>query len=125
MNVFTLGGTCLNDRWVYDVNDCQTGDNNFTTPAIEASSLILDRLNIQCISLNTKISASAAGPWTLTDVQKRYAQVIPTCPLNYTESTKYAESIIQYRDSRINLFQGIKDQLNALLASHNNFNASL
>ena len=38
---------------------------------------------------------------------------------------KYATSLVNYRDSRINLYQNIKDQLNALLTSNNNFNTNL
>ena len=37
----------------------------------------------------------------------------------------YAQSLVNYRDSRINLYQNLKDQLNALLTANNNFNTNL
>jgi len=37
----------------------------------------------------------------------------------------YATALINYRDSRINLYTNIQDQLNALLTANNNFNTNL
>jgi len=37
----------------------------------------------------------------------------------------YADSIVNYRDSRINLYQNIKDQLTALLAKNTAFNTKI
>lgn len=37
----------------------------------------------------------------------------------------YAVALINYRDSRINLYQNIKDQLNALLTTNQNLNTNI
>jgi len=37
----------------------------------------------------------------------------------------YATALINYRDSRINLYANIQDQLNVLLTANNNFNTNL
>lgn len=37
----------------------------------------------------------------------------------------YADSILNYRDSRINLYQNLQDQLSALLSKNNDFNNKL
>jgi hypothetical protein len=48
---------------------------------------------------------------------------------NYSDAydfiKKYGETIINYRDNRINLFTAIYDDLNSLLASNINFNNKL
>lgn len=38
---------------------------------------------------------------------------------------KYAQSLVNYRDSRINLYTNLKDQLNALLTNNANFNSKI
>lgn len=44
---------------------------------------------------------------------------------SYQNILKYAQSLINYRDSRINLYTNLKDQLNSLLTSNTNFNSKL
>ena len=38
---------------------------------------------------------------------------------------KYANSLTNYRDSRINLYQGLYDQLNDILTQSNNYVSNL
>ena len=38
---------------------------------------------------------------------------------------EYVVALINYRDSRINLYQNLKDQLNTLLTNNRNFNTNL
>jgi hypothetical protein len=45
--------------------------------------------------------------------------------LAYSNIIAYGESLINYRDSRLNLFRGIKDDVNAILTLNNNFNSLL
>lgn len=80
---------------------------------------------VTCISFNLKLSQSSASIWTLADMQKRYKQIKQNCPDAYDLITDYGGSIIRYRDSRINLFQGLIDQVTSLQSSHFNFNALL
>jgi hypothetical protein len=67
-----------------------------------------------CISLNTRISTSAPSIWTASDIAQRYLSV-RSCKLNsdlaYEKILDYATSLTNYRDSRINLYKGVSDQL--------------
>lgn len=78
-----------------------------------------------CISLNLKLAQSSPSIWTLADMQKRYKQIKQNCTVAYDLINDYGNSIIRYRDSRINLFRGIIDQVTSLQSSHFSFNASL
>ena len=65
--------------------------------------------------------------WKVSDISARYVSR-RQCNSNiqsYENIMSYATSLVNYRDSRINLYQNIKDQLNALLTSNNNFNTNL
>ena len=46
--------------------------------------------------------------WNLRDYNYRYMQVISNCS-TYADIIKYGRALMNYRDSRINLFQGLKD----------------
>lgn len=77
-----------------------------------------------CISFNEKIVNTYSNSWNLNDFTKRYQQVIHSCPA-YSDIISYGRSLINYRDSRRNLFQGIKDQLISLKTFHVQFNTNL
>lgn len=62
--------------------------------------------------------------WNFKDVKQRYQQVINDCPA-YDDILYYAVALLNYRDSRQNLFQGIKDQLTALKTRLTQFNSNL
>ena len=64
-------------------------------------------------------------PWNHNDFQKRYKHVNHTCPEGYIGIMRFGLSLINYRDSRINLFQGLKDQLSGLLASNQQMNTDM
>ena len=78
-----------------------------------------------CISLQQKYSISSPSIWTLSDIQKRYKQFRGTCPVAYDKINEYGNAIINYRDSRTNLFQGMIDQLTNLQNLHYAFNITL
>lgn len=54
-------------------------------------------------------------PWTHSDFARRYLQIRQDCPAIYDSIIRYGSTLINFRDSRINLFQGIKDDLNRML----------
>ena len=49
--------------------------------------------------------------WTQSDFTKRYVQIREDCSDAYEKIIYYGMTLINYRDSRINLFQGIEDDL--------------
>jgi hypothetical protein len=63
--------------------------------------------------------------WSSSDFTKRYKQTRQSCPDAYQKILDYGYSIIRFRDSRINLFQGIQDQLNSLYAKNILFNNNI
>lgn len=50
--------------------------------------------------------------WSQSDIVYRYLQIRQNCSYAFDKITYYANTLINYRDSRINLFQAIKDRLN-------------
>ena len=81
-----------------------------------------------CISLNLKISTSARSIWTASDIAQRYLSV-RYCKLNsenaYMNILDYAASLTNYRDSRINLYKGISDQLSDLQLALNEYSSNM
>ena len=55
----------------------------------------------------------------------RYVQIRDAYADAYNRIQLHGATIIAFRDSRINLFQAIQDDLNALLTTNNNFNTQL
>lgn len=55
----------------------------------------------------------------------RYVQIRQNYPTAYNKTLYYGATLIAFRDSRLNLFQAIKDRLSALLTLNNNFNTML
>jgi len=121
LNLFTNQGkngvpvTCSYDNWVYDVTNCT---NNSTESVYVASTYAQSSYfppsvggSTLCISLNSKADSSFSYIWTLDDIANRY-KVYRLCGGDtafYDGIITYATSIINYRDSRINLYQKMKD----------------
>ncbi len=80
---------------------------------------------VLCISFNEKLSNAQSSSWTQSDFNRRYVQIRHSCPDAYDKIISYGSALINFRDSRINLFQSLKDQLSALLILNNNFNSNL
>lgn len=78
-----------------------------------------------CISFNEKFISTYPSAWTHADFRRRYVQIKQNCFGAYNAIIAYGEALINFRDSRYNLFRGIKDDLNALLTQNNNFNSLL
>ena len=80
-----------------------------------------------CISFNEKYQTQNNDSWSVSDIINRYV-TRRQCNSN-TESfdmiRDYAVSLINYRDSRMNVYQNIKDQLNALLTTNQNLNTNI
>ena len=80
-----------------------------------------------CISFNEKYKTQNNDSWSVFEIINRYV-TRRQCNSN-TESfdmiRDYAVSLINYRDSRMNVYQNIKDQLNALLTTNQNLNTNI
>ena len=55
----------------------------------------------------------------------RYVQIRDAYTDAYNQIQFYGATLIAFRDSRINLFQAIQDDLTSLLTSNNDFNTQL
>ena len=60
--------------------------------------------------------------WSQSDFLKRYVQTREDCPDAFAKIEYFGKTIINYRNSRVNLFQGIKDDLNDIYSLNTNFN---
>lgn len=63
--------------------------------------------------------------WTPSDLTRRYTQTRGSCPNAYDKILEYAYTIIRFRDSRVDLFQGINDELTQILSTNLAFNTNL
>jgi hypothetical protein len=131
MNLYTnqnsvgVNTTCSNDLWVYDVANCTyAGSESIYSPSADTTKgLYIPASGSLCISLNTRISQSAPSIWTSSDIGNRYLS-IRECTGNksseaYDKIISYANSITNYRDSRINLYKSLSDQLSSMLTALN------
>lgn len=81
-----------------------------------------------CISFNEGYARDVNGsfqPWTQEDFARRYVKIRQSCNIAYNNIIKFGNVLIDYRNSRINVFQGIEDSLNELLQQNSNFNEML
>lgn len=121
--------TCAHDRWVFDVANCTNTTDLIFTPGPNISlGLYIPSTSSVCISLNTRIQQSAPSIWTASDIAQRYLAV-RSCATNassaYNDITAYAQSLTNYRDSRINLYKSLSDELTTLLTVTNSYNSNL
>ena len=75
--------------------------------------------------MNDGYSTDSNRKWTQDDFTKRYIQIRQECSTAYNNIIGFGNTLINYRDSRINLFQGIQDSLNQLLNQNQDFNELL
>jgi len=80
-----------------------------------------------CISLNEKFNTTSQEIWSVSDIADRYLarRQCNSSTASYDKIQEYASSIINYRDSRINLYKNLKDQLTSLLNNNNDFNTKI
>ena len=60
--------------------------------------------------------------WTQSDFTKRYVQIREDCPDAYEKIVYFGYTLINFRDSRVNMFQSIKDDLTELHELNSDFN---
>ena len=141
MNLLTLKynstGTknvCANDLWVFDSTNCsKSASESLYTPSVDTTNgLAFPSSGSLCISLNTRISSSAPSIWTASDIAQRYLNrrsCDPSVAGNSTQAfndiIKYAQSLTNYRDTRINLYKSLYDQLNSILVVNGVYNTNM
>jgi hypothetical protein len=135
MNLYTnqnstgVNTTCANDYWVYDMTNCTYGSSeSLYSPNDINTGLYIPSSGTLCLSLNTRISQSAPSIWAASDIAQRYISVHsckPNSTFAYDKIIYYANSITNYRDSRINLYKSLSDQLSSILTVANQYNNNL
>lgn len=128
LNGYTLRAAgaqnCSQDDWVFDEANCTTGEAKYVpgTTIVEGTTL---RTYPLCISFNSKLMTSSTSVWTTTDFNARYVQIMANCSTAYSNIMKYGFALINFRDSRINLYKSLYSDLNDLLTANLNFNTKL
>ena len=121
--------SCTNDYWVFDNVNCthNATETIYVSTTSSTSGSTFASTGFMCISFNEKYQTQNNDSWSVSDIINRYV-TRRQCNSN-TESfdmiRDYAVSLINYRDSRINVYQNIKDQLNALLTTNQNLNTNI
>jgi hypothetical protein len=109
--------TCTYDFWVFDKTNCSRNATEAIYTASLSSGKSFVSTGFMCMSFNEKYSSSSLNIWSESDIMNRY--ITKRSCQNSTQSfdvlMSYASSLIAYRDSRINLYQSLKDQLTSLL----------
>ena len=135
MNKYTnnkTGGTppsCTNDYWVFDNVNCthNSTETIYVSTTSSTSGSTFASTGFMCISLNEKYQSQNNYSWKVSDIMNRY--VTRRQCNNNTQSfdmiQDYAVALINYRDSRMNLYQNIKDQLNSLLTTNQNLDTNI
>lgn len=114
--------TCSSDRWVFDGANCtDTTETSYVT-SDETNGGALTTSPVLCISLNEGYALSYDRSWNEEDFTKRYVKIRQNCNIAYSNIIKFGSVLIDYRNSRINLFQGIEDSLNIILSQNTDFN---
>jgi hypothetical protein len=128
LNTYTYTGsgvaTGSKDVWVFDKANC-TDPNQVTYNSGTSPGTTLTTSQVTCISFNEKLISTATNSWSFSDFTMRYVQIRQNYGTAYNKSLYYGATIIAFRDSRLNLFKAIKEQLSSLLTSNNNFNTML
>lgn len=125
LNLYTYQGggvaTGSKDVWVWDKTNC-TDPTQITYTATGSFGTGLSTSNVTCISFNEKIINTSASIWSFNDFTRRYVQIRGSYPDAYNQIQFYGATLIAFRDSRINLFSAIYDDLSTLLADNTQFN---
>lgn len=90
--------------------------------SLEADGVALTTDNVICISFNQKLTTAMNSSWTQSDFTRRYIQIREDCPDAYEKIVYYGYTLINFRDSRTNLYQAIEDSLTDLYTLNSNFN---
>lgn len=72
--------------------------------------------------MNEKLVSSNQFSWSAADIIERYLQIRETCPSVYNNIMRYGSTLVRFRDSRLAIFQGLKDQLQELYNINVGFN---
>ncbi len=121
--------SCTNDYWVFDNTNCTRNSTEtiYVSTNSSTSGSTFASTGTMCISLNEKFQTQTNTSWLISDIANRY-RARRRCQGNtqtYDSIINYATALINYRDSRVNLYQNIKDQLNATLIANQNFNINI
>lgn len=117
--------TCSKDRWVFDSLNCTDSTETTYVASTTANGEALSENHVTCISFNEKFASTYPNSWTQSDFRRRYIQTRQDCEAAYNAIISYGEALINFRDSRVNLYQAIQDDLDDLKSSNEAFNTLL
>ncbi len=111
--------TCTLDAWVFDKQNCSRSASESIYEASPTSGTSFVSTGHMCISFNEKFSSSNLNIWSEADFMNRYIarRQCSGDTQAFELIMKYGSALIGYRDSRINLYAALKDQLADLKAS--------
>ena len=93
---------------MFDSENCtDSNEITYAATALEANGMSLSNDTVICISFNEKLTTAMPTSWSQSDFTKRYVQIREDCPDAYDKIIYFGKTLINYRDSRVNLFQGI------------------
>lgn len=128
LNLYTYQGggvaTGSKDVWVWDKANC-TDPSYSIYNATASVGTGLSSTYVTCLSFNEKLTSNSPNIWSFSDFTMRYVQIREAYPDAYNRIQFYGQTLIAFRDSRINLFQAIQDDLTSLYTSNTNFNSQL
>lgn len=128
LNLYTYQGggvaTGSKDIWVWDITNC-TDPTQIKYVSNASAGTTLSTSNVTCISFNEKLTNGSTNIWSFSDFTMRYVQIRQNYIDAYKMIVYYGQTLIAFRDSRINLFQAIQDGLTDLLSQNTNFNTML
>ena len=111
LNLYTYQGggvpTGSKDVWVWDKTNCSSNHIVYTAGASMGTSLSTN--NVTCLSFNEKIISTAGSSWSFSDFNMRYTQIRQNYFDAYKQIVFYGNTLIAFRDSRLNLFKAIGD----------------
>ena len=108
---------------MFDSENCtDSNEITYAATAFESNGMSLTNDTVICISLNEKLTTAMPTSWSQADFTKRYVQIREDCPDAYEKIIYFGETLINYRDSRVDLFKGIEDALTSIYTRNTDYN---
>jgi hypothetical protein len=115
---------------VFDATNCtyNSTESLYVATGDTSNGLYIPPTGTLCISLNSRLSTSSPAIWSASDIAYRYLSV-RSCKTNsttaYDDILAYAQSLTNYRDTRVTLYQTLYNQLNAMMTLTTTYNNNL
>ncbi len=110
-NQSAVTATCTNDYWVFHSDNCTKSATETLYTESLTSGVTYASTGHTCISFNNKFSSADTNIWTTDRLAERYVQrrQCEGDTTAYDRIMSYMTALVYYRDTRMNLYQNIKD----------------